>query len=36
MRRRGVEVARGLYTRVVAPFAGLVLGIVVVTSILMR
>jgi len=36
MRRRGVELARGLYTRVVAPFAGLVLGIVIVTSILMR
>lgn len=36
MRRRGVDAARGLYTRVIAPFAGLVLGIVVVTSVLMR
>ena len=36
MRRRGAEVARGFYTRGIAPFAGLVLAIVVVTSIVMR
>lgn len=36
MRRRGVEVVRGLYTRVVAPFAALVLLVVVATTILMR
>ncbi len=36
MRRRGVEVARGLYYRAVAPYAGLVLGLVVVTSFLLR
>lgn len=36
MRWRGVAIARGLYTRVVAPFAGLVLVLVVATSILMR
>lgn len=36
MRRRGVEVARGLYYRAVAPYAGLVLALVVVTSFLLR
>lgn len=36
MRVRGVELAKGLYTRVIAPFAALVLLIVVATSILMR
>jgi hypothetical protein len=36
MRRRGVEVARGLYYRAVAPYAALVLGLVVVTSFLLR
>ena len=36
MRRRGAAIARGLYVRVVAPYASLVLAIVVVTSILMR
>ncbi|HEY0829786.1 MAG TPA: hypothetical protein VGE99_01510 [Candidatus Dormibacteraeota bacterium] len=36
MQRRGAVIARGLYVRVVAPYAGLVLAIVVVTSILMR
>lgn len=36
MRRRGAEGARALYTRGVAPFAGLVVGIVIVTSVLMR
>lgn len=33
---RGTAIARGLYARVVTPYAGLVLVIVVVTSILMR
>jgi hypothetical protein len=36
MRWRGVEIAKGLYTRVIAPFAGLVLVLVIATSILMR
>ena len=36
MRRRGTEVARGLYYRAVAPYAALVLGLVVVTSLLLR
>jgi hypothetical protein len=36
MRRRGAEDARALYTRGVAPFAGLVVGIVILTSVLMR
>lgn len=36
MRRRGIEVARGLYARAVAPYAALVLGLVVVTSFLLR
>ena len=36
MRSRGEAGVRGLYTRAVAPFAGLVIAIVVVTSVLMR
>ena len=36
LRWRGEVVARGLYSRVVPPYAGLVVGIVVVTSVLMR
>ncbi|HEV2035871.1 MAG TPA: hypothetical protein VGU71_17040 [Candidatus Dormibacteraeota bacterium] len=36
MRRRGVEVARGLYSKAVAPYAALVLVLVVVTSFLLR
>ena len=36
VRRRGAEVARGTYARAVTPFAGLVLAIVVGTSVLMR
>ncbi len=36
MQRRGPVIARGLYTKGVAPFAALVLAIVVSTSILMR
>jgi hypothetical protein len=36
VRKRGADVARGLYTRGIMPFAGLVLAIVVATSILMR
>jgi hypothetical protein len=36
MRRRGAEVVRGLYYRAVAPYAALVLGLVVVTSLLLR
>ena len=36
IRRRGAALARGLYARVIAPYAVLVLGIVVVTSILVR
>lgn len=36
MRLRGVELARGLYTRAVAPYAVLVLGLVAGTSVLMR
>jgi hypothetical protein len=36
MQRRGAAIARGLYVRVVAPYAALVLAIVAVTSILMR
>ncbi|HKC18120.1 MAG TPA: hypothetical protein VKE27_00675, partial [Candidatus Dormibacteraeota bacterium] len=36
LRRRGEAIARGLYVRGVAPFAGLVVVVVVVTSVLMR
>jgi len=36
VQRRGAVIARGLYTRAVAPFAGLVLVIVIATSVLMR
>jgi len=36
LRLRGEAVARGLYSRVVPPYAGLVVAIVVVTSVLMR
>jgi hypothetical protein len=36
VQQRGAAVVRGTYTRAVTPFAGLVLAIVVVTSILMR
>ena len=36
LRWRGAEIARGLYSRVITPFAGVVLAIVVATSILMR
>jgi len=36
MRRRGAELARGLYYRAVAPYAALVLALVVVTSFLLR
>lgn len=36
LRRRGAVIARGLYTRVVGPYAALVLVIIVVTSILVR
>jgi len=36
MQRRGPAIVRGLYTRAVAPYAGLVLLIVIGTSILMR
>jgi len=36
LRRRGPVIARGLYSRVVGPYAALVLAIVVVTSILVR
>jgi hypothetical protein len=36
LRRRGEAIARGLYVRGVAPFAGLVVVVVVATSILMR
>jgi hypothetical protein len=36
MLRRGVETARGLYSRAVAPYALLVLALVVVTSFLMK
>lgn len=36
VQRRGAAVARGLYSRAVTPYAGLVLLIVVATSILMR
>lgn len=36
MQRRGAAIVRGLYTRAVAPYAGLVLLIVIGTSILMR
>ena len=35
-RRRGAAMARGLYRRAVTPYAGLVLAIVVATSVLMR
>src|SRR6266852_99106 len=34
--RRGAEPARGVYRRAIAPFAGLVLGLVVVTALLVR
>jgi hypothetical protein len=36
MQRRGAAIARGLYVRVIAPYAGLVLLIIVGTSVLMR
>jgi hypothetical protein len=36
MARRGAETVRGLYRRVVAPYAALVLALVVITSLLMR
>ena len=36
MRRRGAQLARGLYSRAVAPYAVLLLALVVVTSILVR
>src|SRR5712664_1904370 len=36
VQRRGAAIARGLYTRAVAPYAGLVLLIVIATSVLMR
>lgn len=36
VRRRGAALARGLYARGVTPYAGLVLAIVIATSILMR
>jgi hypothetical protein len=36
LRRRGQVTARGLYVRAVAPFAGLVVVIVIATSVLMR
>lgn len=36
MRRRGAEPARGIYRKGIAPFAGLVLALVVVTSLLVR
>lgn len=36
MRRRGEEIVRGLYTRGVAPFAGVVVVVVLATSVLMR
>jgi hypothetical protein len=36
LRWRGEAVARGIYTRGVAPFAGVVVVVVVATSVLMR
>jgi hypothetical protein len=36
LRRRGQQIARGLYVRGVAPFAGVVVVVVLATSILMR
>jgi hypothetical protein len=36
MRSRGAEAARGVYRKGIAPFAGLVLGLVIVTSLLVR
>ena len=36
MQRRGAAVARGLYMRVITPYAVLVLLVVVVTSLLLR
>jgi len=36
MARRGADAARGLYRRAVAPYAGVVLALVVITSFLMR
>ena len=36
LRWRGVERSRGIYTRAVAPFAGMVVAIVILTSVLMR
>jgi hypothetical protein len=36
MRRRGAEPARGIYRKGIAPFAGLVLALVIVTSLLVR
>jgi hypothetical protein len=36
LRRRGEAIARGIYLRVVAPFGGLVVVVVIATSILMR
>jgi hypothetical protein len=36
MVRRGADAARGLYGRAVAPYAAVVLALVVITSFLMR
>jgi len=36
LRRRGAAIARGIYVRGVAPFAGLVVAVVIATSVLMR
>jgi hypothetical protein len=36
IRRRGADIARGLYRRAIPPYAVLVLGLVVVTSIILR
>jgi L-alanine-DL-glutamate epimerase-like enolase superfamily enzyme len=36
MARRGADAARGVYRRAVAPYAGLVLVLVVITSFLMK
>jgi hypothetical protein len=36
LRQRGEVIARGIYVRGVAPFAGLVVAVVIATSVLMR
>jgi hypothetical protein len=36
LRRRGAEIARGLYSRAIPPYAALVLALVIITSVILR